>query len=550
MGFKNILKKQINSITAAATLVAIFSLTSRFLGMLRDRILAAQFGAGQSLDIYYAAFRIPDLVFNILVLGALSAGFIPVFTNIIKDFSGDRDKDGQIGAANQEAWNLVNNILNFLFLALILSSIVGIILAPYLMHLIAPGFDAAEQAWTVALTRIMFLSPIFLGISGIFGGVLQSFKRFFVYSLAPIFYNLGIIIGVLYFVRFWGLYGLAWGVVLGAIMHMSIQLPMVYHLGFRYRFRLKWRDYNTRQIAKMMVPRTLSLGVSQINLVIITAIASRLSKGSLTIFNFANNLQSFPIGLFGISFAIAAFPVFSLNAFRVDQLIAGFSQTLRKILFFVIPSMVLVVALRAQIIRVVLGAGKFNWQDTTLTMNTLAFFAISMFAQATIPLLNRVFYARNDSATPFYISVVTVIINTVAALFLAPKLGVTGLALALSLAYIIEFILLWVWLSVVLNSSLNIYQILKASVKLVISAIAAGGAAQITKGLVWPFINMSRFSGVFIQLTVAGLVGGMVYLGFCYLLKSEELIGFLTSLKHRLPFKKVNVGDQGEARGI
>ncbi len=549
MTLKSLLKRQINNITVAAALVAMSSLASRFLGLLRDRILAGQFGAGRSLDIYYAAFRVPDLVFNIIVLGALSAGFIPIFTSVIRDFKCERDLSQAPGFKNSEAWSLASNVLNFLFVALLFLSLLGIIFAPALTRLIAPGFSLSEQLKTASLTRIMFLSPLFLGISGIIGGVLQSFKRFLIYSLAPIFYNLGIIIGALYFVQWWGLYGLAWGVVLGAFMHMSIQLPTVRHLGFRYKFKFNWRDINTRRVGRMMVPQTLSLGVLQINLVIITILASNLSHGSLTIFNFANNLQSFPIGIFGFSFAIAAFPVLSANAFNREKLVRTFSQTIRKILFFIIPATVLIIALRAQIIRVVLGSGKFDWQDTILTMNTLGIFAISLFAQATIPLLIRVFYARHDSVTPFYISLVTVAVNTVLAIMLAPRLGVAGLALAFSVASILEFIMLWVWLSIIIGG-LDLNHTLKAVIKLTISGIAAGGAAQIMKVLILPFINMTRFSGVFIQLSSAALIGILVYLGFCYLFKSEELLGFMLALNKRWPFKKVNIGDQGEARGI
>ncbi len=549
MTLKALFKKQINNITVAAALVAVSSLASRFLGLLRDRILAGQFGAGRSLDIYYAAFRIPDLVFNIIVLGALSAGFIPIFTSVIKDFKCEfaDHKSGQ--AKNSEAWSLVNNVLNILFLALLGLSIIGIIFAPALTRVIAPGFSLAAQARTAQLTRIMFLSPLFLGISGILGGILQSFKRFLIYSLAPIFYNLGIIIGALYFVQWWGLYGLAWGVVLGAILHMSIQLPTIRHLGFRYQFKFNWRDLNTRKIGRMMVPQTLSLGVLQINLVIVTIIASRLAHGSLTIFNLANNLQSFPIGIFGFSFAIAAFPVLAANAFNREQLIKTFSQTFRKILFFIIPATVLIIALRAQIIRVILGSGKFNWSDTVLTMNTLGFFALSLFAQATVPLIVRVFYARHDSTTPFYVSLVTVAVNTILAIILAPRLGVTGLALAFSVASILEFVMLWIWLSIIIGN-LDLNRTLWAVIKLTISAIAGGAAAQIMKALIWPFINMSKFSGVFIQLVSAGFIGVVVYLAFCYLLKSEELLEFIASLNKRWPFRKVKVGDQGEARGL
>lgn len=547
--FKGVFKKQINNITVAAALVALSSLASRFLGVVRDRILAGQFGAGTTLDVYYAAFRIPDLIYNLIVLGALSSGFIPIFTSLIRDFKCEYTKDCDPRVRNKEAWDLANNVLNYLFLGLGVLSIIGIIFAPELTRLITPGFGPEEQRQTAALTRVMFLSPLFLGISGILGGILQSFKRFLVYSLAPIFYNIGIIAGALFFVPLMGIYGLAVGVVFGALMHMLTQLPTVRHLGFRYKFQIRRHDENTIKIGKMMVPRTLSLAISQINLVIVTALASNLASGSLAVFNFANNLQTFPIGIFGISFAIAAFPSLAATAFDKEKLVENFSQTFRKILFFIIPATVLIIALRAQIIRVVLGSGKFDWQDTILTMNTLGYFSLSLFAQATIPLLVRVFYARHNSATPFYIGLFTVAVNTALALYLAPRMGITGLALAYSIDNVLNFLLLWIWLAYKLGN-LDITNIIKATVKFMISALAAGGAAQIMKTVVWPYVDMTKFSGVFSQLVAGGLTGVLVYAFFCYLFKSEELFGFLSALRNRMPFKKVKVDDQGEARGI
>lgn len=537
--FQDIFKKQINSITLAAGLVAVSSLASRFLGVIRDRILAGEFGAGANLDMYYAAFRIPDLVFNLVVLGALSAGFIPVFTALL-----EKNKENQ-----KAAWDLTNNIFNFLLLGISALSLLGIIFAPYLMRLVAPGFSPSEQETVVSLTRIMFLSPLFLGISGILGGVLQSFKRFLIYSLAPILYNLGIILGALYLVDFWGLYGLAWGVIIGAILHAAIQIPAVYQLGFRYRWRLDGQDESTRRIGKMMIPRTLSLATGQINLVVITAIASGLTSGSLAIFNFANNLQSFPVGIFGISFAIAAFPALSAQANDNNRLQDSFSRTIRQIFFFIIPATVFIIALRAQIIRIVLGTGNFDWEDTILTMNTLGFFALSLFAQAAIPLLTRVFYAKQDSITPFYLGLGTVGVNVILSLFLAPRLGVSGLALAFSAANILYFMLLWIWLSARIGS-LHIGKILISVIKFTASAIMAGASIQIMKLAIWPFIDMSKFSGVFIQLVSSALVGLLVYLFMCHILRSEEFENFWSSLKQRWPFNKVRIDDQGEARGI
>ncbi len=545
---RRIFNGQINSITIAALLVALSSLVSRFLGIFRDRILAGEFGAGDTLDIYYAAFRIPDLVFNLLVLGALSAGFIPIFTNLLKSPI-SKLSDAILGDRHKKAWQLANNVLNILGLSLIILSGLGIILAPYLMKLVVPGFTPEKQALTVSLARIMFLSPMFLGVSSVLGGILQSFKRFFVYSLSPIMYNIGIILGALYLVPLWGVYGLAWGVVFGALMHMLIQLPLVIKLGFRYIPKIEFRNKEVRRIGIMMIPRTMSLAISQINLLVITVIASTLASGSLAVFNFANNLQFFPIGIFGISFAVAAFPTLSAIASDKKKLVNSFSSTIRQILFFIVPATVLLLTLRAQIIRVILGTGQFDWQDTILTIDTLGFFSLSLFAQAVIPLLIRMFYARHNSKTPFMIGLIAVVINVFLSLWLAGKMGVAGLALAFSIASIINFILLWLVLRIEIGR-LDELRVLISTVKFSAAAIACGVAVQGMKLVIWPYIDMTKFWGVLTQGVVAGLSGIIIYIMVCSFLRSEELFNFWSSIKRRLPVGKIEAGDQGEARGI
>jgi putative peptidoglycan lipid II flippase len=545
---KRLFNGQINSITIAALLVSTSSLVSRILGLFRDRILAGEFGAGDTLDIYYAAFRVPDLIFNLLVLGALSAGFIPIFTSLVKD---PRAKIRAVfsQSPNKEAWELASNVLNILGLTLLLLSVFGIIFAPILMKLIAPGFTPEKQALTASLTRIMFLSPVFLGVSSVLGGILQSFKRFFVYSLSPILYNIGIIIGALFFVPYWGVHGLAWGVVLGAFMHMLVQLPTAVKLGFRYLPILRLKSKQIKEIGIMMIPRTMSLAISQINLVVITIIASTLASGSLAIFNFANNLQSFPIGIFGISFAIAAFPTLAAVAFKKKKLINHFSVTFRNILFFIVPATVLLLALRAQITRVVLGAGHFDWEDTVLTINTLGFFTISLFAQASIPLLIRMFYARHNSKTPFILGLISAVVNVFLSLWFARRIGVAGLALAFSIANIVNFIMLWVALKIELGD-LDELRILTSVIKFTTAAIACGVAAQGMKLVVWPFIDMTRLWGVLTQGLAAGISGIVVYLIVCSIMRSEEFFHFWEAIKRRFLYKKLDTGDQGEARGI
>lgn len=548
-------QKRSKGIAAAAILVGVFSLVSRVLGIFRDRILAGEFGAGPILDAYYSAFRVPDLIYNLLILGALSAGFIPVFSSLIKKMKCDEDfyfcySQGE----NKEGWNLVNNILNILIIVLSFLSVLGFIFSPSLVSLISPGFSDELKETTTLLTRIMFLSPIFLGISSLLGGVLQTFKNFLIFSLAPVFYNLGIIVGAIFLFPIFGVAGLAWGVVLGAFLHMIIQIPPVRILGFRWRPFINLKNRELRIIFAMMVPRTLALATSQINLLVITIIASTLTSGSLAIFNLANNLQSFPIGIFGVSFAIAAFPALSAAAFNNEKLINNFSYALRQILFFIIPSTVLLIVLRAQIIRVVLGTGEFTWRDTILTVDTLGFFALSLFAQATTPLLSRVFYARHNSKTPFYVGLFVVIVNIFLSLFFGKRMGVAGLALAFSLASILKFVLLWMWLYFDIGE-LDQKKIINSVIKFSVAGLTAGFFAQISKSVIWPIIDMTKFWGVFTQGAVAGIVGLTVYFLLCYIMKSEEMLEFVQIIKRKLPLsrqtKKIEeLGDQSEARGL
>lgn len=526
------------TIAGAALIIAVFSIISRVLGVVRDRMLATTFGAGQELDLYYAAFRLPDLIFNLLVLGALSAGFIPIFSKLMAAHE------------KEKAWRLTNNIINLLTVGLIGLCLIGIVTAPWLINYLAPGFSPEVMPTLLSLTRIMFLSPLLLGLSSIVGGVLQAKRRFFIYSLSPIFYNVGIIIGAVYLTPIMGLAGLAWGVVLGSVLHLLIQLPTLWKTGFRYQPLLEWKDSSVRSVFKMMSARTASLGVTQVNLIIITIIASTLPSGALSIFNLANNLQFLPISLFGISFALAVFPLLSA-APTIEKLTTLFSRTFRHILFFIVPATVIILALRAQMVRLILGSGKFDWDATLLTIDTLGFFILSLFAQATLPLLQRAFFAQEDSRTPLYAGLISGGVNVVLSLWLAPRLGVPGLALSFSISSILNFVLLFVLLHRRCHG-LDEKHIILSVLKFSIAAFFAGVAIQAMKVLVWPYADLTRFWGVLLQGAAAGLFGTLVYFSMCSLLRSEEFLEFWQTVKKRF-FKQslaIETEDQGEARGV
>lgn len=506
-------------------MITLAGIASRVLGLIRDRFLASTFGAGDTLDVYYAAFRVPDLIYNLLILGALSAAFIPVFTSLVS-----REKE-------QEAWELANDLMNIAIILIVAFSLIFAIFAPILMKLITPGFPPEKIDMVVFFTRIMFLSPFFLGISGIFGGILTSFKRFLIYSIAPIFYNLGIIIGVLVFVRFMGSAGLAWGVVLGAFMHMLVQYPAAKHLGFNYKlvFRRIFKNNHLRKVSLLMVPRVMGIAVNQANLFIITIFASFLSAGSLSILNFAQNMQSVPLGLFGVSFAIAVFPVLSALAAKdeKEEFVKSFSRTFRQILFFVIPFSVIILVLRAQLVRVILGAGKFDWEDTILTFQCLGIFSLSLFAQSTIPLLARAFYALHDTKTPFYIALFSEAVSIISVLLLIDKFHVLGLAIAFSLASVVQMAFLLYVLRTRFDT-LDDKNIINSVGKIALASFAAGIGIQAVKYLTAIFVNLDYFFGVFAQLSISATVGVIIFLTACYFLKLEEFFVFKSSLTGKL----------------
>jgi putative peptidoglycan lipid II flippase len=531
------------SILNATFLVASLGLASRFLGLIRDRVLASKFGAGDTLDIYYAAFKIPDLIFNLLILGALSAAFIPVFASLISQ------------KKEKEAWKLVNKLVSLAGLTLLV--VVGIIFffAPALISWIVFGFENSKQESTIMLTRIMLISPILLGFSGILGGILNSYKKFLFYSLAPIFYNIGIIIGAVFLVEIFGIAGLAYGVVLGAFLHLTIQIPEVIRCGFKFRLDFKFKDSNLKKVITLMIPRTMSLAVVQINFLVVTILASTLESGSLAIFNLANNIQSVPLGIFGISFAVVTFP--SLTCFwaqkKNKEFVESFSSAFEKIIFFIIPTSLIFILLRAQLVRVILGAGRFDWTDTILTFQALGVFSLSLFAQSLIPLLTRSFFAIQNTKIPFLVGLFSEAVNLVLALFLIQKYQIIGLVWAFSIATIINMFLLLVIFRKKIGN-LNEKVIIQKTWKVLLASLAMVVGIQTSKYLVayflenfnlaiWQYqINMYTLLGVLSQTTISLIIGLILFYLASKILKIEEMDYFVNVVKKRFirAFKKIN----------
>ncbi len=537
---KSLFNNQAKNITLAAYILAASSLVSALLGLIRDRLLAGRFGAGEYLDIYYAAFRIPNLVFGLLISGGIIAAFLPVFSKYF-----EKDKD--------EAWRLANIVLNSFFMMMAVVCGVLFFATPFLIKYIAPGFDLSAQHSTVILTRIMFLSTIFFAISNIFAGILQYFRRFLVYAMAPILYNLGIIFGILFLEPSFKLQGLAYGVVLGALLHCLIQMPAVFNTGLNYKVIFDFKCPGLKKIFKLMVPRSISAAIFHINLIVVTAIASTLGAGSIAVFNFSDHLGSIPVGVIGASFAVAAYPFLAKSWAEKakDKFLNNLSSAFRQTLFLVVPISVLMFLLRAQIVRLILGTGKFGWEDTQLTTACLGLFCFGIFAYSLIPFLSRVFFSLHDTKTPLLIGVATVSMNIFLSFWLVSLLKsvnafsnflsafldlekissitIIGLPLAISLSGIFQLILLLIFLYKKIGD-FRIKEISNSFFKISLATVLMALFIYPSLFAIEEAVNTHTGFGLFVQTLAVSLIGFFIYFFTARNMKLPEAIIFYSRL--------------------
>jgi len=532
---QKLLNSQAKSISSASLILALSYMGSALLGLFRDRLLAGTFGAGSELDVYYAAFTVPDFIALILIFGAISAAVIPIFSSYLIE-------------SKEDAFKYASVFLNIFLGFLILVCVVLMIFTPYFISFIAPGFSGEKKELTVQLMRIMFLSPIILGASNVISGILQVFHRFLTTALAPLMYNLGIIAGILFFYPAMGIKGLAWGVVLGGVLHLLIQVPAFIFSGFRYKLDFNFKHPGVSKTLGLMAPRSLGLGAGQLNTVAITAIASTLASGSIAIFNLANNLSSIMVNAVAVSLSTAVFPSMSMAFLQAEEqrFLEKFSGAFRQIIFLTVPISILILILRAQIVRVVLGAGKFTWLDTRLTTACLGILAFSLFAQGLILILSKTFYAAHNTKIPAIVSGATVVFNVILSLFLVQliktsegfslflqfalrlenvaNLGVVGLALAFASTLILESFLL-LYLLYKKFPKLKSKDISDSLYKIIIASAIMAFFTYLTRQLLvqWEIIELSTFWAVFFQLALSGAVGVLTYAGATYFLKSPEL---------------------------
>jgi len=519
---KKIFFSQIDSLASAAFVLGFFSLASKVLGLVRDRILYSTFGTGDQLDMYYAAFRIPDTIFNLLIIGALSASFVPMLSKYFY-------RKEEI-----HAWKTINDVLNIFFFSVILGCLILSVFAPVLLKFTVPGWSGEKFAATVSLTRIMLLSPIFLTISSIIGAALQSSKRFTMFALAPVVYNVGIIIGAIFFVKAMGIYGVALGVILGSVLHFSVQIPVLFSLGYKYKFSFDLKNPDIRRIFRIMLPRTLSLGVNQINFFIITIFASLLVSGSLSIFYLASNIYNVFFSLIGISFSVAAFP--ALSAFLAnnekEKFTAVFSRTMREIIFFIIPATAFLIIFRSEVVHFIGGKGDIDYRTAETTM---IFLVLGMAAQSLVSQVVRTFWALGDTKTPFYTSLFGLVANVGVATWFVfySGFGVKGLAIAFSLQNIIDFSMLYFFLRRKI-SYLDESRVVNSFGRIFAASLLGGAAVWFLTSL-FPgdFSNMGNLA-LIVRLIVGFIVTALAFVFFAWIFQVRELPVFARAVKRRI----------------
>jgi putative peptidoglycan lipid II flippase len=394
-------------IARAAGLVMALFVVSRALGLLREMVISHQFGTGGDLDAYLAAFRLPDILFQIVAGGALASAFIPTFSAYLAH----KDERG--------AWRLASAIINLVLLVTLFAGALAALLAPWLVRMIiAPGFDPAQQALTSDLMRLMLVTPVVFGVSGVVMGILNARQHFLLPALAPILYNLGIIAGAVALAPSMGVRGLAVGVVAGAFGHLFIQIPGLIRYGLRYTPTLGLRNPGVHKVGQLMLPRMLGLAAVQINFLVNTILASGLVEGSLAALNYAWLLMLLPQGIFAQSVATAAFPTFSTQAAKGqrDEMRSTLAATLRAVLYLALPAAVSLVVLPELLVQLIFQRGAFTETSTQMVAWALALYALGLPAHSVVEIVVRAFYALHDTKTPVMVGIAAMVLNVLLSL--------------------------------------------------------------------------------------------------------------------------------------
>lgn len=524
-GLNALVQKQSNILTAAFFIVST-TVIGQVLGIFKYRLLVAIFGASSDLGVFLAAFRIPDFLFQILIAGALSTSFIPIFSEFLS-----QDK-------KEEASKFSSSIINLGVVVYLFVSFIVLIFSKQLSGLIAPGFSSQEIELMSTLMVIIQVSQIFFVVGTVFSGILQSHQHFLIPGIASALYNLGIIVGIIVFtlVFGFGIYGASLGVLIGAFFFFAVQIPLLVGTGFKYRFKIKW-DESMRKISILMVPRSLALLIAQISITANVFFASFISARSLVIFELAQTLMLAPVILFGQSIAQATFPTLSIKSKNPDEFVSIFVSSLNQILYLTLPISALLIVLRIPVVRLFFGASRFDWEATVTTGLTLAFLGISIAAQSSIYLLSRAFFALKDSQTPFFITLFSVFANIIFSYYfiLILNLPVYYLGVSFTISNLISFI----FLLITLNAKVVLpkLEILATTSKILIATLVMGVALYIPIKLLDQLVfDTTRTINLLMLTGIASITGIIAYIFFTWLLDIKEayyIIDVVKQFKNR-----------------
>ena len=513
--YSKLINKTQKTILSAAFILAFASGVNAVLGFVKGRLLATYFGDSKELAIFYTADRIPDLIYSVLVVGALSTVFIPVFTT-------------QYKKNKEKAWNTASSMFNITLLFFAIASGIIFVFAPTVMNILSVGkFELEEIRLGTKLMRIMLGAQLILVASSFITSVLQSFKYFLFPALAPIAYNLGLISGIIFLSKDFGVFGPAIGVSIGSILHLLIQIPLMRNVKFKYSLSLSFKKNGTREIFKLMPPRIGSVLINNLITTINNSLAILISASAVVHLKFANQLQFFPVHLFGFSIAHASLPTLSEEADNPDlgKFKRTFLTSFHQMMFLVIPASVILFVLRVPVVRIVFGAAEFPWEATIKTSYALAFFSLSIFAQGGIYLVTRAFYALKDTYTPVRVSMFTLVINVLLSIYFINylKLDVWSIALSFSITSTITFLTLFI-LFYKKVEGIELNEIIKPFIKISYAALFMGFALYLPLKVLDEYVfDTTRTINLILLTGIATVAGSITYLLITKLFKVEEI---------------------------
>jgi putative peptidoglycan lipid II flippase len=496
----------------AALIVMSGFMASRVLGLVRNVVIGSQYGATRDYEAYLAAISVPDTIFQVLAGGTVGAAYIPVFAAYLAE--GDRAK----------AWRLTSSLINLALVGVGAVAVVLAFLAPQVMGLLVAGWSPEDQQLAARLARIMMISPVIFAVSSLITSTLNAEKRFALAAFAPLAYNLSLIVGAIV-TRPFGIEGLAMSAVVGALLHLAVQLPGLFKVGMQYLPTFGLDLAGTREVARLMGPRVIGLGISQFNQLVNVGFASFLIQGSVAYLNYAWLILMAPLGIVAMGFSTAIFPTLAEQSAQneVEEEQQTFLFGLRMILYLAIPAAVGLIVLGLPAVELLLQRGAFGPEDTLGTWSALAFFALGLPGHAVIEIVNRVFYAERDTATPVKVGAAAVALNIGLSLILMNVGGLSfrGLALANSIAALTESTILTLLLQRRMRW-MRLRELFGFGWRVSLAAFSMGMVAIFLHQVLLKLTNTDQWYWQALILVVVGAVAIISYLGSSIALGIED----------------------------